>query len=112
MKVIIAGGRDYRLDLNDRLWLDGLRTILPITEVVEGGASGADRDARAWAIGRGIPYRTFKADWLYGKGAGPARNRQMAEYAEACVLFPGGRGTASMRRIALAKGLPTYVREA
>jgi predicted Rossmann-fold nucleotide-binding protein len=32
----------------------------------------------------------------------------MAEYAEAVVLFPGGRGTASMRREAEKAGIQIY----
>ena len=36
---------------------------------------------------------------------GPRRNSAMAAYAEACVLFPGGKGTADMKAKALAKGL-------
>lgn len=41
-------------------------------------------------------------------GCGPIRNHEMAEYVGPgglCILFPGGRGTASMRREALAVGL-------
>jgi hypothetical protein len=93
--TIIAGGRDYNLTLSDEAWLD----TLPIREVVSGGASGADAGGEAWAKKRGIPIKRFPADWkTHGRAAGPIRNRQMAEYADAVVLFPGGRGTDSMRR--------------
>ena len=99
MKTIIAGGRNYQFTSADEEFLDSIMDT--ITEVVEGGAPGADRCARNWAIKRGIPFRTFNADWdKYGNAAGPIRNRQMAEYAFAnggqCVLFPGGKGTDSM----------------
>jgi predicted Rossmann-fold nucleotide-binding protein len=103
MKCIIAGGRDYHLTDADRAFLDQLG----VTEVVCGGAPGADTGGAEWARTRGLPVRYFPADWnTYGRAAGPIRNRQMAEYCrEAVVLFPGGRGTASMRGIALELGL-------
>jgi hypothetical protein len=105
LSVIVAGGRDYRMTPQDEAWLD----TLPIREVVSGGASGADAGGEAWAEKRGIPVRWFPADWdKYGRAAGPIRNRQMAEYADAVVLFPGGRGTDSMRREAERRGLTIF----
>lgn len=71
MKAIIAGGRDYEFEPADDLWLDGLRSEHGITEVVTGGATGADRDGDQWAMARGIPRRTFPADWAtHGRAAG------------------------------------------
>lgn len=87
LRTIIAGGRDYSLTLSDEAWLD----TLPIREVVSGGASGADAGGEAWAKKRGIPIKRFPADWkTHGRAAGPIRNRQMAEYADAVVLFLEG----------------------
>ncbi len=104
MTTIIAGGRDYRLTEEDFLWLD---TIKPgISEVVCGGARGADTGGFNWGWSRGIPVKSFPADWkMYGKAAGFIRNCQMAKYAERVVLFPGGRGTAHMRQVAQQAGL-------
>jgi len=105
LKMIIAGGRDYRFTDHDRAWLDSL----PIGEVVSGGASGSDAEGEEWARSRGIPIRVFNADWnTYGRAAGPIRNRDMAQYADAVALFPGGRGTASMKREALAAGIRIF----
>ena len=110
MRVIIAGGRDYRLTDQDRQWLDELRSSMPITEVVCGMGKGADLDGRDWAITRDVPVRDFKADWARrGRGAGPVRNQAMADYADALIAFPGGKGTADMIRKASARGL-TIVR--
>jgi hypothetical protein len=97
MKTIIAGGRDYQFSSKDEEFLDCI--IDTISEVVEGGATGADRCARIWANKRGIPVKTFEADWkTHGKYAGPKRNGEMAEYAKGgqCILFSGGIGTESM----------------
>jgi len=105
LSMIIAGGRDYHLSKDDRARLDEL----PVREVVSGGSAGADKAGEEWAKSRGIPVKRFPADWKrYGRVAGPRRNREMAEYAEAAVLFPGGRGTASMRREAEKAGLLIY----
>lgn len=94
MKTVIAGGRDYKLTDSDFEWLD----TLGITEVVSGGARGADAGGEQWARGRNVPLVVFPADWKgYGKAAGYIRNKQMAEYADAVILFPGGNGTKSMR---------------
>ena len=92
----------------DREWLD----TLPITHVISGGALGADRAGEEWAKARGISLEIVRAEWRkYGNAAGPMRNSAMAEVADAVVLFTGGAGTASMRRIANFKGLTIYERE-
>src|SRR5690606_3144256 len=94
MKLIIAGGRDYRFTPND---IEQLNSLKNITEVVSGGAKGADAEGEQWATEQGIPIKIFKADWKqYGRGAGPRRNQAMADYADAVVLFPGGKGTENM----------------
>lgn len=106
MKTIIAGGRDYRMTFGDLLHLDAYRRSLPITEVVSGAASGADACGENWARSRGVAIRWFMADWsTHGKAAGPIRNQQMADYADALIAFPGGRGTADMIRRAEKRGL-------
>lgn len=107
MIVIIAGGRDYQMTDASHRWLDSM----PIEGVVSGGAPGADRGAEAWARLRGIPVAVFKADWNeHGSAAGPIRNQKMANFLvqypnRAVLLFPGGRGTNSMRGIANKMGI-------
>ena len=105
LAVVIAGGRDYQFTDEDIARLDAL----PIREVVSGGAKGADQCGEDWAKVRDIAVRRFPADWkAHGRAAGPIRNRKMAEYADAVVLFPGGRGTASMRKEAERAGVTVY----
>lgn len=107
MKTIVAGSREGHLTPTDIEWLD----TLGITELVSGGCSGIDADAEAWAKSRGIPIKKFEANWkLYGRSAGPIRNNEMAQYAERCVLFPGGKGTKDMRRNAIESGIPVIER--
>jgi hypothetical protein len=105
MKLIIAGGRNYHITDADWQKLDAL----PITEIVSGGASGADAGGEAYAQVRGFPVTRFVADWSrYGYKAGPIRNQHMAEYADAVALFPGGRGTNSMAAKAKKAGIVIY----
>lgn len=105
MITIIAGGRDYAVTSADAEYLD----TLDITQVVSGGASGADRGGEQWAENRGIPLTVIKAEWKsYGRAAGPIRNRRMADIADAVVLFAGGAGTSSMFRIAMVRGLRVF----
>ena len=108
MKLIIAGGRNYHLTAEDYEFLDGLDDV---TEVITGGATGADHDGEQWAVFRDIPARRFLPDWkAFGKAAGPLRNAEMSLHADAVVLFPGGRGTDSMFNEATKAGLTIFDR--
>lgn len=112
MRLIIAGGRAYQLTETDIALLDELRLsrfVAPIEEVVSGMAHGADKCGEDWARSHNIPVKHFPADWkTHGKAAGPIRNKQMAEYADAVALFPGGRGTQNMYEEAKRAGLEIY----
>ena len=80
-----------------------------MAEVVNGAATGADEEGERWAERNGIPVKRIPADWeKHGRAAGPIRNAQMARYADAVALFPGGRGTESMRREAEKASLTVY----
>lgn len=106
MKLIIAGGRDYRFTPKD---IEQLNSLENITEVVSGGAKGADAEGENWAREQNIPVKVFKADWKqYGRGAGPRRNQAMADYADAVALFPGGKGTENMFKEAQKASLNIY----
>jgi hypothetical protein len=77
-------------------------------EIIEGGAKGADRLAREWAIERGVTYTTFKADWgKYRAAAGSLRNTAMLDMGRPSMVlaFPGGKGTANMVKQAQARGV-------
>lgn len=107
MRVLVCGGRDYHdFHTVGRELLD-LHEKTSITELLHGGAPGADTQADRWARAHNIPVRVFPADWnLHGKVAGPIRNQAMLEVKpELVVAFPGGRGTADMVRRARAAGI-------
>jgi hypothetical protein len=106
MKIIIAGGRDYKLNQDD---FQRLENIENISELVSGGAAGVDSDAERWALERNIPIKQFKPNWKqFGRAAGPKRNKEMAKYADAVALFQGGKGTQSMHAEASREGIVIY----
>ena len=90
IKTIIAGSRGF---CNEQYLFDALKELpWQITEVVSGRAKGADQLGEKWARKHHIPCRFFPADWsLHGAKAGPIRNHQMAQYAEAVVVLIGQR---------------------
>ena len=99
MRLLVCGGRDYADNQTLCEALGILHRKRTITLLIEGGAQGADRLARMWAISNDVPFATEKADWQhYGKAAGPIRNAAMlAKHApDAVVAFPGRTGTADM----------------
>ncbi len=109
MKLIVAGGRDYKLNDEDYHNLAIIHWHCSITEIVSGGASGADKCGEIFAASRKLPVKVFPADWKkHGRKAGPLRNKEMAEYADAVALFPGGRGTASMKQEAEKAGIDIF----
>ena len=109
MRLIIAGGRSYIFDEKDCDTLDIIRDEYDITEVVSGGAKGADTCGELWAEVNEIPVTVFRANWQkHGKIAGHLRNKEMADYADAVALFPGGSGTNSMYNLAKRAGLEIF----
>jgi len=80
--------------------------------VVSGTAKGADRLGERFARERGYRIERFPADWNRdGYAAGPVRNAQMAENADALIAFWDGqsRGTKNMIENARRKGLGVRV---
>lgn len=120
-RAIICGGRNYaRTDIQDLTPTDCLKKIceaislcafldmMGFTSIIEGGAKGADRAARTWAIARNISYETFNANWTEeGRAAGPIRNARMLEEGDPDIViaFPGGRGTSNMMDAAGKRGI-------
>lgn len=109
MRTIIAGGRDFIGTREHYEWLLGLKEKIPITVVLCGEARGADTFGKEWALENDLPVESYHANWnVLGKRAGYVRNLEMAKKAEACILFPGGKGTQMMEQLATSYGLKTY----
>jgi hypothetical protein len=111
MRTIIAGGRnihDYQLVLSAVA-----ESSIPISVVVSGGAQGVDYLGERYAREEGYPLDVYPADWnKHGRAAGPIRNAEMAENADALIAIWDGqsRGTKNMIEIARKRGLTVYVK--
>ncbi len=127
MRVLVFGSRYFR---NRRLLyrvLDAAHEGQPITMIIEGEMSGADRMAREWAESRGVAVDPYPADWddierdgavvkrnsrgkLYDAAAGPFRNEQMLRKGrpDSAIGFPSvpiGKGTLDMATRCLLYGI-------
>ena len=117
MRTIICGSRHFGAGPFSEKDYDLMKSVLANlrwkpTEVVCGMAKGADTLGESWAKANNIPVAYFPANWAkFGRAAGPKRNKEMADYAEACVafLFEDSRGTANMIKLATKKGIPVCV---
>lgn len=101
MKVIIAGSRHMPFSHYPMIAQAVEKSGFAVTEVVCGMARGADQLGGKWAIENGIPIAKFPADWdQYGKSAGFRRNGEMAQYADAAILFiyDNSAGSLDMER--------------
>ena len=113
-RLIVAGSRGFwSQDLMNRT-LDHLlqNKQTDEIEIVSGGARGADRSAIVYAHNRGYKLTVMNAEWnKFGRSAGYRRNQQMADYADACVVFWDGesRGSKHMMDIAKRMGMPLRV---
>jgi predicted Rossmann-fold nucleotide-binding protein len=106
MKVIVAGGRTYKSTPEAKKWLIEKLKELDCHAVISGCANGADKFGEEVAEELKLEIYKYPANWkLNGLGAGFIRNAQMAEIADACILFPGGKGTANMKKLAEGKKL-------
>jgi hypothetical protein len=125
-RVIIAGGRDFD---NYELLKEKCSSILDKkadVEIVSGTAGGADELGEKLAIEKGLGLKSFPAPWThlknkpdsaigtkrdgtkYWKAAGHYRNKKMAEYSDALIVFWDGKskGTANMIKVAEHKNIP------
>ena len=121
MRLIIAGGRDFEdkvsactefLNFVKEVTYPKLSKACPFTEIVSGGAKGADRVGEYVAQFFGLPVKQFIPDWDgLGKRAGFVRNAEMAANADALLAFWDGKskGTKHMIDEATKKGLKVKV---
>ena len=117
MRLVVAGSRNFK-DY-DRLAreVDGFIRKLHTDKqviIVSGTADGADQLGEQYARNHGLQVEEFPAHWdLFGRAAGPKRNMEMAQFADAVIVFWDGKsaGTRNMIECAKAEGLPCKVIE-
>ena len=108
MRVLVTGSRDWTdrrviYDALDRFHGESER----IEAIIEGGARGADRIARQWGAGRGLPVLTIEANWsFYSGNAGHIRNGWLLKYGRPDLVLafplPQSKGTWDMVKQAMA----------
>jgi len=111
LKLIIAGTRT--LDVRETFISEMcLQFNIDPTEIVSGNAAGIDVSGENYAFWNSqMPMKLFSADWEHhGRAAGPIRNKQMAEYADALLLIWDGesRGSKNMKETMMALKKPVY----
>lgn len=111
MKIVIAGGRDFK-DYSlfcvtcDDIIQRYLKLKYEEVEIVSGGAKGADRMAENYAKNKRYKFTKFPADWKkHGKAAGPIRNSEMREYGDYLIAFWDGESKGT-KDIATKFGFP------
>lgn len=97
--LLIAGSRGYgnykELSREVKNYIENVEDV----QIITGCARGVDYMAKMFALENNIPCTVYLAEWnKYGKSAGPIRNRQMAEKAQAGLIFWDGKskGTENM----------------
>ena len=110
MRVIIAGCRDCNdYDFLCKCVAD---SGLEIDTVISGRANGVDKLGEKYAAEHNIEVEYYPADWnTHGRAAGPIRNRQMAENADALIAIwdRKSRGTKNMIETAKNKNLSVKI---
>ena len=108
MRVLVCGGRDFG---DIKLFEETMAAVdrdHGISCVIQGVAKGADAMAYDWAVRNRRVCMNYVAEWKkYGNSAGAIRNQRMISDGkpDLVVAFPGGRGTADMKRRARSHGI-------
>jgi hypothetical protein len=114
MRVLVCGSRGWKDSSTIHRVLGRLHHPgMKITEIIHGGAAGADTMAGNWARGNFVPVRVFIPDWeQFGRSAGFKRNIQMLDTNPDLVLaFWDGRSKGTKHTIdtAVRRGITTEV---
>ena len=106
-KIIVEGGRSFNnYDLLEQkldYYLSSKINEGYDIVIISGTAKGADSLGEKYAINKGYEIERFPANWdKYGKSAGYRRNVDMANVADACIVFWDGTSPGSKHMIDIA----------
>lgn len=109
MKIAVIGSRNF----NDYDLLKEELNKYFITQIISGGAKGADALAERYAKEFNIETQIFKPDWKLGRHAGLLRNTKIIETSDFVVAFWDGesRGTQNSIKTAEKNGKPINIIE-
>lgn len=107
MKVAIIGSRS--------ITSYPLEEIIPaaVTEIISGGARGADALAREYALQHSVPLTEIRPEYArYGKGAPLRRNLEIINRADMVIALWDGKSTGTAQVIAECRkqGKPVIVK--
>lgn len=99
LRVAVVGSRSVGVRDYERMCM-----AMPfgVTEIVSGGARGADQLGKDYALAYGLKYTEFRPQYkLLGRAAPLARNSQIVDYADFVIALWDGksRGTANVIRL-------------
>ncbi len=115
-RVVVAGCRHYTDYQEAKNYIDfcisKIRKKYNLI-VVSGGCKGADLIGEQYARENNLKIERYPAQWeIFGKKAGPKRNKQMAEIGDFIICFWDGksRGTKSLIDYALEMNKPIKIK--
>ena len=98
MKLAIIGSRGAKINDLEKYLPDG------VSEIVSGGAKGADSFAAEYARKNGIPLTEFLPEYeKFGRAAPLKRNGKIVEYADEGLAFWDGSSKGTKYTIELFK---------
>lgn len=106
IKLAIVGSRDFNNYSVLEYVIDKIieTNDYKITEIISGGARGADALGEIYADKHAIDKTIFPADWkTYGKRAGFLRNVDIIKNCDICVCFWNGESHGTKHDIDLCK---------
>lgn len=112
MKLLIVGSRSFNNYEQMKREVYSQYSIDEISQIISGGAAGADTLARSLAHDHSIPFVEFPANWgAHGKRAGILRNMTMVDEADEVFAFWDGesRGTEFTIQYTKEKQKPLHV---
>ena len=113
MRLAIIGSRSFKnLHVAESVLIAFFPKSTVITEIVSGGAKGADLIGKTLANSHDIKYTEFLPDWhKHGKSAGYIRNKQIVENCDMVLAFHDGLSKGTQHSIDIARTLkkPTLI---
>lgn len=107
--IAIIGSRDFKnKNLLDET-MQKLHQTYTISQIISGGAKGADTMGVQWANKNDIPTTVFYPDFKKHKRAYHFRNRQIVKASDIIVAFWNGHSTGTKYTINFAKSLEKEV---
>jgi hypothetical protein len=100
MRVAVIGSRTF----TDYEAVKRTLSAIKITEIISGGAKGADKLGEQYAKENDIPTKIFIPDWdKNGKAAGFMRNTDIVNEAELVIAFWDGQSKGTLDSIQKAE---------